>query len=105
MTVASLDRSTRFGAPAASTSTSIATFVPPIPPRRRSNVPRRQAIRLSDVPSHAAALWDDEGPRFIYANWLDEQGEYEEADRERNYVASVRWLRAFAQEHSQDFTS
>jgi uncharacterized protein (TIGR02996 family) len=47
--------------------------------------------------------WDDELPRFAYADWLDEQGEHEEADRQRKHVASERWLRAFAREHEDDF--
>ena len=47
----------------------------------------------------AAAPWDDEAPRAVYADWLDERGEYDEADRQRKYVAAERWLRAFATEH------
>jgi uncharacterized protein (TIGR02996 family) len=47
----------------------------------------------------SAAAWDDELPRLVYADWLDEHGEHEEADRQRKYVASERWLRAFAKEH------
>ena len=43
-----------------------------------------------------ATAWDDELPRLVYADWLDERGEPEEADRQRKYVPSVRWLRAFA---------
>lgn len=50
-----------------------------------------------------AAAWDDEQPRFVYADWLDEQGEYEEADRQRDHVASERWLRAFAKKHEGYF--
>lgn len=44
----------------------------------------------------AARPWDDELPRQVYADWLDEQGEHEEANRQRQYVASERWLRNFA---------
>ena len=47
--------------------------------------------------------WDDEVTRFVYADWLDEHGEHEEADRQRKHVASERWLRAFAKEHEEYF--
>jgi uncharacterized protein (TIGR02996 family) len=46
-----------------------------------------------------AAPWDDEAPRGAYADWLDERGEHEEADRQRRHVAAERWLRAFAEQH------
>jgi uncharacterized protein (TIGR02996 family) len=46
-----------------------------------------------------AAAWDDELPRLVYADWLDEHGEHEEADRQRKYVPSLRWLKEFAGEH------
>lgn len=45
-----------------------------------------------------AAAWDDEFPRMIYADWLDENGEVEESNRQRQYVKSEKWLRAFARE-------
>jgi uncharacterized protein (TIGR02996 family) len=47
----------------------------------------------------AASPWDDEAPRLVYADWLDEQGEHEEANRQRDYVPSDRWLREFAVKH------
>lgn len=47
----------------------------------------------------AAAPWDDELIRGVYADWLDEHGEHEEADRQRRYVPAERWLRAFAKTH------
>ena len=47
--------------------------------------------------------WTDEFPRLVYADWLDERGEHEEADRQRNYVPSRRWLMAFAEKHEDDF--
>jgi uncharacterized protein (TIGR02996 family) len=50
----------------------------------------------------AAAPWDDEAPRAVFADWLDERGEHEEADRQRKYVAAERWLRGFAKKH-EDF--
>jgi uncharacterized protein (TIGR02996 family) len=51
----------------------------------------------------AAGPWDDEAPRAIYADWLDERGEHEEADRQREHVAAERWLRAFARKHFNDY--
>lgn len=49
-----------------------------------------------------AAAWDDELPHLVYADWLDENGEHEEADRQRKYVPSRRWLREFAKQHLGD---
>ncbi|HVK17305.1 MAG TPA: TIGR02996 domain-containing protein [Fimbriiglobus sp.] len=46
-----------------------------------------------------ASTWDVELPRLVYADWLDERGEHEEADRQRKYVPSLRWLKKFAEEH------
>ena len=46
---------------------------------------------------------DDLTTRLVYADWLDDQGEHEEADRQRKYVASVRWLMDFAKKHGDDF--
>lgn len=40
--------------------------------------------------------------RHNYANWLDEQGEHEEAERQRNVEGSEAWLREFARNH-EDF--
>ena len=37
--------------------------------------------------------------RYVYADWLDEQGEHEEADRQRKFEASQKWLREFARKH------
>lgn len=47
--------------------------------------------------------WDEETPRLVYADWLDDQGEHEEAERQRRYIPSVRWLRAFAARHADAF--
>ena len=47
----------------------------------------------------AAAAWDDELVRGVFADWLDERGEHEEADRQRQFVPAERWLRAFAKKH------
>jgi uncharacterized protein (TIGR02996 family) len=46
-----------------------------------------------------AGPWYDELPRLVFADWLDEHGEHEEADRQRRYVPSERWLRDFAMKH------
>lgn len=51
----------------------------------------------------AAGPWEDELTRAVYADWLDERGEHEEADRQRKFVASERWLRNFAKKHSDAF--
>lgn len=50
-----------------------------------------------------AAPWDDELIRGVYADWLDEHGEHEEADRQRKYVPAERWLRDFARKHADSF--
>jgi uncharacterized protein (TIGR02996 family) len=43
----------------------------------------------------ASRPWDDHAARAVYADWLDERGEHEEADRQRKYVPAKAWLRAF----------
>jgi uncharacterized protein (TIGR02996 family) len=40
--------------------------------------------------------WNDELPRNIYADWLDEHDQPDEANRQRKYVSAERWLRTFA---------
>jgi uncharacterized protein (TIGR02996 family) len=35
---------------------------------------------------------DDMPTRMIYADWLEEHGEYEEADRQRQWPAAKAWL-------------
>lgn len=42
---------------------------------------------------------DDEPTRLVYADWLDEQGEYEEAARQRKWTAAKKWLVEFAKKH------
>lgn len=37
--------------------------------------------------------------RYVFADWLDEQGDYEEAERQRKYEGAETWLRAFAKQH------
>ena len=39
---------------------------------------------------------DDVTTRMVYADWLEENGEHEEADRQRKWPAAKAWLVAFA---------
>lgn len=39
---------------------------------------------------------DDTATRWIYADWLDEQNEHEEADRMRKWPAAKAWMVEFA---------
>jgi len=59
--------------------------------------------RQAFLKSIETAPWDDELIRGVYADWLDEHGEHEEADRQRKYVPAERWLREFARKHSDYF--
>jgi uncharacterized protein (TIGR02996 family) len=43
---------------------------------------------------------DDVTTRMVYSDWLEEQGEHEEADRQRKWPAAKEWLVRFFQEHS-----
>jgi uncharacterized protein (TIGR02996 family) len=45
------------------------------------------------------AAWNDPLPRMVFADWLDEHGEHEEAERQRQYVPSLKWLKKFAKKH------
>jgi uncharacterized protein (TIGR02996 family) len=36
-------------------------------------------------------------PRYVYADWLDEHGEHEEATRQRAFEKADQWLRQFAE--------
>jgi uncharacterized protein (TIGR02996 family) len=40
---------------------------------------------------------DDTVTRLVYADWLDEYGEHEEADRQRKWPAAKQWLVRFCQ--------
>jgi uncharacterized protein (TIGR02996 family) len=40
---------------------------------------------------------DDITTRLVYADWLDERGEHEEADRQRKWPAAKEWLVQFCQ--------
>ena len=43
---------------------------------------------------------DDTTTRLVYADWLDEQGEHEEADRQRKWPAAKEWLVRLCQENN-----
>lgn len=42
---------------------------------------------------------DDTSTRLVYADWLEERGEHEEADRQRRWPAAKQWLLEFARGH------
>jgi uncharacterized protein (TIGR02996 family) len=42
---------------------------------------------------------DDTTTRLVYADWLDERGEHEEADRQRKWPAAKAWLVRFWRDH------
>ena len=43
---------------------------------------------------------DDTTTRLVYADWLDEQGEHEEADRMRKWPAAKAWLVKLCEENN-----
>jgi uncharacterized protein (TIGR02996 family) len=45
---------------------------------------------------------DDTPTRLVYADWLDEQGEHEEADRQRKWPAAKEWLVRFCQDNNPE---
>jgi uncharacterized protein (TIGR02996 family) len=45
---------------------------------------------------------DDTTTRLVYADWLDERGEHEEADRMRKWDAAKKWLVKFGKKHNED---
>ncbi|HJZ56810.1 MAG TPA: TIGR02996 domain-containing protein [Gemmataceae bacterium] len=49
-----------------------------------------------------AANEDDITTRLVYADWLDENGDHEEADRQRKWPAAKQWLVAFAKRFSSE---
>lgn len=49
------------------------------------------------------ASWDNETPRLVYADWLDEHGEEDEATRQRKYVGALKTLIPYADSESQWF--
>lgn len=40
---------------------------------------------------------DDTTTRLVYADWLDDRGEHEEADRQRKWPAAKEWLVKFCE--------
>ncbi len=46
---------------------------------------------------------DDQTTRLVYADWLEQNDQPEEADRQRKYLASERWLKNFADIVDADF--
>jgi uncharacterized protein (TIGR02996 family) len=43
---------------------------------------------------------DDTTTRMVYADWLDDHGEHEEADRQRKWPAAKAWLVRFCRDHN-----
>ena len=43
---------------------------------------------------------DDTTTRLVFADWLDEHGEHEEADRHRKWPAAKEWLVRFCRENN-----
>jgi uncharacterized protein (TIGR02996 family) len=46
---------------------------------------------------------DDEATRLIYADWLEEQGQYEEAQRQRKWTAAKAWIAKLLKDCRGDF--
>ena len=45
---------------------------------------------------------DDTAVRLVFADWLEDQGEHEEADRQRRWPAAKEWLNRFCEENNPD---
>jgi uncharacterized protein (TIGR02996 family) len=43
---------------------------------------------------------DDTTTRLVFADWLDERGVHEEADRQRKWPAAKQWLIKFCEDHN-----
>lgn len=43
---------------------------------------------------------DDVPSRMVYADWLEEKGEHEEAERQRQWPAAKAWFVRFCEEHN-----
>jgi uncharacterized protein (TIGR02996 family) len=57
---------------------------------------------LNNAAAFIAALEeneDDEVTRLIYADWLEEQGQYEEAQRQRKWTRAKAWLVQLLNDH------
>jgi len=48
---------------------------------------------------------DDAVTRAVYADWLEERGEHEEADRQRKWPAAKAWLVEFAKKNGSHCTN
>jgi uncharacterized protein (TIGR02996 family) len=46
---------------------------------------------------------DDTTVRLVYADWLDEHGEHEEADRQRKWPAAKEWLVRFCKDNASSY--
>jgi uncharacterized protein (TIGR02996 family) len=58
------------------------------------------AVSLQDTFLKALAENEDDiATRLVYADWLDEQGEHEESDRQRKWPAAKDWLVRFCKEN------
>jgi hypothetical protein len=56
---------------------------------------RQERVHDPDVENE-----EDTPTRLVYADWLDERGEHEEADRQRKWPAAKEWLVRFCRDHS-----
>ncbi len=45
---------------------------------------------------------DDTTARLVFADWLDDHGEHEEADRQRKWPAAKEWLVKFCKDNNPD---
>jgi uncharacterized protein (TIGR02996 family) len=45
---------------------------------------------------------EDTTTRLVFADWLDEHGEHEEADRQRKWPGAKEWLVRFCEQHNPD---
>ena len=45
---------------------------------------------------------DDTSIRLVYADWLDDHGEHEEADRQRKWPAAKAWLVRLCRDNNPD---
>lgn len=48
---------------------------------------------------------DDTTLRLVFADWLDERGEHEEADRQRRWPVAKAWFQRFCYEHNPPLLS
>lgn len=46
---------------------------------------------------------DDIATRLVYADWLEEAGETEEANRQRLWPAAKAWIVAFVEQHVREY--